>query len=119
MPPVDVEQNFIITEEILEKNFRPILQITNEQNNLTNNTKLHEQLLKLRNSLPELRENAIVLAKWPSDGWYYESKVLKNLGNGKYKLESRFKDVKQVYREDIYYKQGNQILKVSLTKDFI
>ena len=71
--------------------------------------------------MPELRENAIVLAKWPSDGWYYESKVLKNLGNGKYKLESRFKDVKQVYREDIYYKQGNQILKVSfiLIKKFI
>ena len=68
--------------------------------------------------MPELRENAIVLAKWPSDGWYYESKVLKNLGNGKYKLESKFKDVKQVYREDIYYKQGNQILKVSFVLIF-
>ncbi len=39
-------------------------------------------------------------------GWYYESRVLDSLGDGKFKLANKFKDVKEVYREDIMFKSN-------------
>ena len=87
-------------------NYKSILQVSNESKNASAiiESSLNAKLFELRQV--KLRVDSEVLAKWPCDGWYYESRVLEELGEGKFKLANKFKDVKEVFREDIMFKSN-------------
>ncbi len=62
---------------------------------------IHDELERMRTTLPELSIGEEVLAKWSDDGWYYRSLVKQSCGDFKYKIEDVNKVSLEVTREDI------------------
>lgn len=62
---------------------------------------IEKELLKMRQTLPELQTGEEVLATWPDDGWYYKSIVKRKLNEYKYEIEDINKQIEVVSREDI------------------
>lgn len=56
----------------------------------------------LRRKLSNLEIGEHVLAKYPEDGWYYNSTIVEGLGDGKYRIDSDgSSDYQVVFREDL------------------
>ena len=62
---------------------------------------LEQKIIKLRKELPHVLEGECVIAKWPQNGWYYQSFISKYLGDYKYRIKAVSGQKTEVYREDI------------------
>ena len=97
-------------------NYKSILQVASGTKHAQEvfDSGLSAKLFELRKV--QLRVSSEVLAKWPHDGWYYECRVLEDLSDGKFQLENKFKDKKEVLREDIMFKSHTGRFEVSLSR---
>eukprot|EP00105_Crassostrea_gigas_P022697 XP_011442307.1 PREDICTED: uncharacterized protein LOC105338748 isoform X2 [Crassostrea gigas] len=69
-------------------------------------------LLKLRKSLPCLREGEEVMARWSDEGWYFRGVVKQDCNDFSYIIEDSTRMCERIWREDIItdYDDANQII---------
>ncbi|KAK3099856.1 hypothetical protein FSP39_010823 [Pinctada imbricata] len=69
-------------------------------------------LLRLRKSLPVLREGEEVLARWSDEGWYFRGVVKQDCDDNSYIIEDSTRMCERIWREDIItdYDDANQII---------
>lgn len=69
-------------------------------------------LLKIRKTLPPLREGEEVLARWSDEGWYFRGVVQQDCEDFSYYIEDATKMCERIWREDIItdYDDANQVI---------